>query len=97
MSLQQTGLAVMEQDDFEFDIRQSVKRRNVLRLVVASLFSLGLIWFGTWLVPDETILEVSVDAIESWNGWSFVALDAVLSVVWGLLKELVFAVRSYST
>ncbi len=85
------------QGDFEFDVRQSVQRRNVTRLVVGTLFSLWLVWFGTWLMPAETVLAVSVDAIESWNFWTFAACVCIACGIWGLLKELAFAFRSSST
>ena len=80
-----------------FDVRQSVRGRNIARLIIAPLLSAALIWFGTWLIPEATVIEFSIDAIETWNGWSFLGFICIASGLYGLLKELVFAVRAWST
>lgn len=68
-----------------------------MRLIIAPLFSAGLILFGVGLIPDETIIQLSIDAIETWNGWSFVGVVCVASGLFGLLKEIAFAIRAWST
>lgn len=80
-----------------FDVRRSVRGRNLARLIIAPLFSAGLIWFGTWLLPEQTVVSLSVEAIKTWNVWSFLGIIAIGSGIYGLAKELVFAVRAWST
>lgn len=80
-----------------FDIRQSVRGRNIARLIIAPLFSVGLIWFGTWLLPEGTVFELNIKAVETWNVWSFLGFICIGSGIYRLLKEAVFAARAYST
>lgn len=80
-----------------FDVRRSVRGRNLTRLVIAPLFSVGLIWLGTWLLPEETVISLEVEAIETWSAWSFFGCIIIGSGVFGLAKELVFAIRARST
>ena len=80
-----------------FDVRQSVRGRNIARLIVAPLYSIGLIGFGTWLLPEGTVLELRIEAVETWNVWSFFGFLCIGSGIYCLLKEAVFAARAYST
>lgn len=79
-----------------FDVRQSLRSRTILRLIIAPLFAIGLIWLGTWLIPDETVFAWDIQAIETWNGWSFVGAILVLHGVFTLVKELIFGLRAYA-
>lgn len=85
------------QDDPYFDVRQSVRGRNLARLIIAPLLSAGLILFGAWVMPKETVLSFNIAAIETWSVWSFLGFIAIGSGIYGLVKELVFAVRAWST
>ncbi|MEL7525925.1 MAG: hypothetical protein AAFN16_09160, partial [Pseudomonadota bacterium] len=67
----------IDNDDVHFDVRQSVRKRNILRLIIAPLLSIGLIGFGTWLLPRGTVLEPSIDAVETWNVWSFLGVICI--------------------
>lgn len=87
----------IDNDDVHFDIRQSVRGRNIARLIIAPLFSIGLIWFGTWLLPEGTVFELNLKAVEAWNVWSFLGFICIGSGIYRLLKEAVFAARAYST
>ena len=87
----------IDNDDVHFDVRQPVRKRNIQRLVIAPLLSIGLIGFGTWLLPQGTVLEPSIDAVETWRVWSFLGVICIGGGIYRLLKEAVFAARAYST
>lgn len=95
--IQRKNLTDTDQNNLYFDVRQSVRGRNITRLLIAPLFSVGLILFGMWLVPEETIWKLHVEAIETWNVWSVFGVLCVGFGLYGLLKELVFAIRAYAT
>ncbi|MBG6158230.1 hypothetical protein IWQ52_004294 [Labrenzia sp. EL_159] len=84
-------------DNVHFDVRQSVRGRNIARLIIAPLISFGLIGFGTWLLPEGTVLELHIEAVETWNVWSFLGFICIGGGIYCLLKEAVFAARAYST
>lgn len=90
-------LTVIDNDNLHFDVRQSVRKRNITRLIIAPLFSIGVTWFGTWLLPKGTVLELSIEAVETWSVWSFLGFICICGGIYRLLKEAVFAVRAYST
>ena len=80
-----------------FDVRRSVRTRNLTRLVIAPVFSAGMIWLGARLIPKDTVLSLDVEAIETWSVWSFFGCIIVGCGDFGLAKELVFAIRARST
>lgn len=87
----------VRQGNLYFDVRQSVKGRNIARLIIVSLFSVSLILFGMWLVPETALMELNVEAVETWSTWSFFGFIGVGAGIYGLLKECIFALRAYST
>lgn len=80
-----------------FDVRKSVARRNIERLIILPALSIGLIFLGLKLIPDTFIWEVSIDAFKSWNGWAFVGLVLIGSGLSHLIKAAIFAYRSLGT
>ncbi len=86
-----------DQGDLYFDVRQSVRMRNILRLVIAPLLSVVLIWIGFLLIPEETVLQLRIESIETWSAWSFLGLVCIGSGIYRLFKELIFAIRAIST
>lgn len=56
-----------------------------------------MIWLGAWLLPAETIFAFNIEAVQSWNVWSFLGVVFIGSGIYGLLKEAVFAVRAHAT
>lgn len=85
------------QGSLHFDVRQSVKGRNTIRLIVAPLLCVSLILFGMWLVPESTVMQLNLEAVETWGIGAALGFLCVGSGIYGLLKECVFAVRAYST
>ncbi len=43
------------------------------------------------------MLELSLEAVETWNAWSFVGFICIGGGIYRLLREAVFAARAYST
>ncbi len=80
-----------------FDVRKSVIRRNIERAIIFPVLAIGFIWFGYKLIPDTFIWEVSVDAIESWNGLAFCGLILISTGIFNLVKTAIFVFRSLDT
>lgn len=80
-----------------FDVRQSVWGRNTTRLIVAPIMCLGLVALGIWFIPAGTALELTPAAIETWSFPAVVGALCVVMGIWGLLKEVLFAVRAVGT
>ena len=85
------------QGNLNYDVRRSVKGRNLGRLIVVPLLSVGLIWFGMRLVPETAVMELSLEAVETWGIGTVFGFVCVGAGIYGSLKECVFAVRAYST
>ena len=77
-----------------FDIRRSVKRRMVTRLIIVPLLAIGLIYFSLRLIPDSFGLGMSIDDIGDLNFWSILGVFLVCTGAYSLIKEALFAYRS---
>jgi hypothetical protein len=80
-----------------FDVRQSVQGRNRTRHAIALLIYASLIWNGTEVLPEETVISFNVAAVKVSSVWSILGFVAIGHGIHGLLKELIFAVRAWST
>ncbi|WP_298839137.1 hypothetical protein [uncultured Roseobacter sp.] len=86
------------ESDFPFfDVRQSVRKRNTTRLIIAPMMSAVLIASGLWLIPDKTILKVEIEAVETWSVQAFLGVVCIACGFCGMLRELLFAARSLGT
>ncbi len=86
-----------DQTNAHFDVRQSVSRRNTLRLVIVPGFSLLLIALGLWLIPAGTVMNLHFAAMETWSGWAFFGVILIGCGIYGVLKEIIFAWRARKT
>jgi hypothetical protein len=77
-----------------FDVRKSVTRRNIERVIILPFVAICFIFFGLKLIPDTFIWELSVDAIGSWSGWAFVGLILIGTGIVNLIKTVIFAFRA---
>ncbi len=78
----------------KFDVLRSAKRRAILRLVIRSVFSIGLILWGLYLLPENPDWTFAPRTLEAWDGWGFVGLIMLGSGIFGLFKEAVFGTKS---
>lgn len=77
-----------------FDIRKQVLPRILEHTIVLSTMGVALLLIGRWMLPTNFVWELSVRTIESWNGWSFVAMILIGAGIFNILKSIVFVVRS---
>ena len=80
-----------------FDVRKSVTRRNIERVVILSALASGFIVLGWSLIPESFIWEVSVAAIKTWSGWAFIGLILIGTGIFHIIKTAIFAFRSLRT
>ena len=80
-----------------FDVRTSVRGRNRVRYIIGLTCYPALIWVGTSLISKDAEFALSIEAIDTWNGWSFVGAVLVLIGLWSITKEIVFAFRAQGT
>lgn len=80
-----------------FDVRKSVVRRNIERIVILPVVAVGFIILGQHLIPDNFVWKLSVDAIETWDGWAFVGIILVCTGIFNLTKAAIFVFRSSGT
>lgn len=80
-----------------FDLRKSVSRRNLERLIIIPIVVAGFIWLGFRLIPDDAVWALSFEAVETWNLWGFLGLFLIVTGVVNLLKLMVFVWRARGT
>lgn len=69
-----------------FDIRTSVRSRNIQYLFVMPLLSLGCILLGFWMIPETFVWELSEDMLQQLSGWSFFGLGFIATGTGHLIK-----------
>ena len=80
-----------------FDIRKSVPRRNIERIVVLSAVSVGLMFVGYKVVPESFIWALSLEGFKSLTGWGFFGLILIGMGPFNLLKVALFALKARGT
>ncbi len=80
-----------------FDVRRPAVRRAILRLIIAPALAIGLIVLGYSLVPDTFVWALSMEAVKTADGWAFVGIIMIISGLSGLVKEVMFAYRSWGS
>ncbi|NSX56489.1 hypothetical protein [Parasulfitobacter algicola] len=69
-----------------FDIRTSVRSRNIQYLFVMPLFSFGCILLGYWMIPETFVWELSEDMLQQLSVWSFFGLGFIATGIGHLIK-----------
>ena len=80
-----------------FDVRKSVKRRNLERIAILPIVSAGFIALGFWTIPKESVWGLSLDAFATWGGWGFLGLFLIATGLINLCTVIVFIMRASST
>jgi len=73
-----------------FDVRKSVPRRNIERIVILPVVAVGFIILGQRLISDNFEWKFSVDTIKSWDGWAFVGIILICTGIFNLTKTAIF-------
>lgn len=79
---------------FGFDIRKSVAGANAMRMIVVSLFSIGLILWGSYLVPPDFARWFELSELEKWTLGGFFGVFMIITGALNLLKLLDFFIKS---
>ncbi len=79
---------------YNFDIRVSAKRRAFVRLAISSVFSIGLVVCGLYLLPQNAEWASLVGMVAVWDGWAFIGLVMLGVGMFTIIKEVVFAIKS---
>lgn len=80
-----------------FDLRKSVRRRNIERIVVLPAAALLFILLGKSFIPDDFLWEISIEAIQYWNFWAMFGVFFIGTGLLNLIKTAIFAIKAWGT